>query len=85
MQTKLTLRLDAELIAHAKQQAQHADKSLSQMVADYFVQLGQPTERKPLPPTVASLRGALVRGQVGALPERRDRQDYRDWLESKHQ
>ncbi|MFT3720605.1 DUF6364 family protein [Pseudorhodoferax sp.] len=82
MQTKLTLRLDAELIEQAKAQASRHGKSLSQLVADYFVQLGQPAPARqvPLPPIVASLRGALK----GTHEEAPDERDYRAYLDSKH-
>ena len=36
MNTKLTLRLDEELIKSAKMHAKTIAKSVSQMVADYF-------------------------------------------------
>lgn len=45
MQTKLTLRMDDELISHAKQIAKEQGKSLSQIVADYFSVLT--TSHKP--------------------------------------
>jgi hypothetical protein len=37
--TKLTLRLDASLIGQAKQYAHGHNRSLSQIVADYFARL----------------------------------------------
>ena len=43
MQTKLTLRLDEHLIENAKVFAKQSGKSLSQMVADYFFQLENPS------------------------------------------
>ena len=36
MQTKLTLRLEDQLIEQAKSYAAHAGKSVSQIVSDYF-------------------------------------------------
>lgn len=78
MQTKLTLRLDAQLIAQAKKYAQSRGKSVSQMVAEYFVLLGQEETTKPLPPVTRSLRGALRGADV-------DEGDYRRHLEEKHQ
>ena len=83
MQAKLTLRLDEELIAQAKAQAQRNGKSLSQLVADYFIQLNPATAaRQPqpaLPPIVASLKGSL---KMASTPL--DEADYRAYLESKH-
>ena len=77
MQTKLTLRLEETLIEHAKEHARLAGKSLSQMVADYFMQLDRQASPAPLPPVTAALRGALVSSSV-------DEQDYRDYLEGKY-
>ncbi|SHE74725.1 hypothetical protein SAMN02745117_00777 [Lampropedia hyalina DSM 16112] len=81
MQTKLTLRLEAGLIEQAKAQARQKGKSLSQLVADYFVQLEHPPAQPPLPPLVTSLKGALKNTQ-GKLP---DEEDYRAYLQAKHQ
>lgn len=39
MQTKLTLRLDHELIERAKAYARRTGKSVSEVVADFFIQL----------------------------------------------
>ena len=82
MQTKLTLRLDARLIEQAKEQARLSGKSLSQLVADYFVQLGEAPVQQPLPPVIRALKGAL-KGSAGRqdVP---DEQDYRRQLEDKH-
>jgi hypothetical protein len=77
MQTKLTLRLDAQLIEQAKAHARDRGKSVSQMVADYFALLDRDEQNVNLPPLTRSLHGAL-RG--AAL----DRDDYRKYLEEKH-
>ena len=81
MQTKLTLRLEDHLIAQAKARAQRHGKSLSQLVADYFLQLDEPLAAppEPLPPVVASLRGAL-KGGAGL-----DEADWREHLRAKYQ
>lgn len=85
MQTKLTLRLEERLIVQAKARALSHGKSLSQMVADYFVQLDEPVaaqhplQEPPLPPVVASLRGALKRAE--AL----DESAWYEHLRAKHQ
>jgi hypothetical protein len=78
MQTKLTLRLEEELIEQAKKYAAHAGKSISQIVADYFKQITS-LEKKPLPqsPVTNSLRGLLKGAAV-------DEADYRKYLEEKH-
>ena len=83
MQTKLTLRLEEQLIENAKLVAKQSGKSLSQMVADYFVQLNQKPSSKcqPLPPITASLLGCLPATQSQDL----DEDDYRSYVESKYQ
>lgn len=77
MQTKLTLRLDAQLIERAKTYARHRGKSVSQMVADYFALLGQEEQRETLAPLTRSLRGALRGAAI-------DEDDYRQHLEEKY-
>ena len=78
MQTKLTLRLDDELIAAAKEHAKGAGKSLSQMVAEYFEAImsvkGEPAD---VPPVVASLRGCIKGSKL-------DEADYHAYLEEKY-
>lgn len=64
MQSKLTLRLDENLIRAAKAYAQEANKSLSQIVADYFSILaaksdGSELNRDSLPPITRSLVGSV--------------------------
>lgn len=79
MHAKLTLRLDEELIRHAKSYSKRTGKSLSQIVADYFARLtAQPAERAAAPtPLVRSLRGALRGAEI-------DETDYRRHLEEKY-
>ena len=79
MQTKLTLRVDAELVRRAKEHARRSGKSVSRIVADFLALLEQPTEGQVvvLTPTVRSLLGALEGNQVGE-------EDYRRYLEEKY-
>jgi hypothetical protein len=82
MQTKLTLRLDAELIARAKAHGRRRGKSVSQMVAEFFRLLDAPTADGEAagtvtPPLTASLRGSL---RDKAL----DEADYRAHLERRY-
>lgn len=79
MQTKLTLRLEDQLIEQAKSYAAHAGKSVSQVVADYFKLLttGQSSPVSPAPPITQSLRGFLKEAKL-------DEQDYKKYLEAKH-
>lgn len=81
MQTKLTLRLDEHLIENAKVFAKQSGKSLSQMVADYFFQLENPSSASnDLPPITASLKGSLR----DITLQDDDKTDYHDYLESKY-
>jgi hypothetical protein len=79
MQTKLTLRLDEKLIRRAKSFAKRTGKSVSQIVADYFVLLGEESKERDLPltPIVRSLKGSLGGAEV-------DVEDYRHYLEDKY-
>lgn len=79
MQTKLTLRLEVELIDQAKSYAAQAGKSVSQLVSDYFKLLTS-QKMKTSTPTAAiteSLRGLLRESKL-------DEKDYRKYLEKKH-
>jgi len=79
MNTKLTLRLDKELIESAKKHASMTGKSVSQMVADYFFILDKKTvTKKPkITPIVKSLKGSLKGSNVSE-------QNYKDYLEDKY-
>lgn len=79
MQTKLTLRLDDELIRRAKDYARRSGKSVSQIVADFLALLERPMEGQAveLTPTVRSLLGALSDTPV-------DESDYYKYLEEKY-
>jgi hypothetical protein len=78
MQTKLTLRLEEQLIEQAKSYAAQAGKSVSQIVAEYFKLL---TTQKvkvnaPATPITQSLRGVL-------RESKQDEKDYKTYLEEK--
>ena len=79
MHTKLTLRIEEELIERAKSYARQSGKSVSQLVSDYLELLPQPEARpkRTMTPIVKSLRGALAGSGL-------DEQDYRRHLEEKH-
>jgi hypothetical protein len=79
MQTKITLRLEKELIQRAKSFAERTGKSVSQIVADYFASLGTTPPEKDieLTPVVRSLKGAL-RGTDARI------EDYHRHLEDKY-
>jgi hypothetical protein len=79
VQTKLTLRLDDQLIRRAKAIAKRRGKSVSEMVAEYFRLLGSRSSRgaEELSPTVQSLKGVLKEPGL-------DRKDYRQHLEDRY-
>lgn len=91
MPTKLTLRLDEQLIRQAKLYATQQQASVSQLVADYFRQLkvGSATPsvqeadgaayQRELSPVTRRLRGLL---SGSGLQD--ERQAYRDHLAEKH-
>ena len=77
MQTKLTLRLDESLIQQAKIYAKQHEKSLSQVVADYFQALNQPSPLVKSAPITQSLIGILENSAI-------DESDYSRHLEDKY-
>ena len=79
MQSKLTLRLEEELVRRAKMLAKKKGKSISKIVADYFT-LFEAQKKKPeekFSPIVQSLKGALRGTTI-------DVQAYRKHLEEKY-
>ncbi len=78
MQTKLTLRLDEQLVKQAKAYAKASGKSVSQLVAEYFSLLSSSSQSaSELTPAVHKLKGALKESQV-------DLRDYQKYLEEKY-
>ena len=77
MNTKLTLRIDEELVRQVKEHAAGRDKSVSQMFSEFVVCLGSGGKTVDLPPITRSLRGVLKGRPV--LEE-----DYRRHLQEKH-
>lgn len=79
MQTKLTLRLEDQLIEQAKSYAAQAGKSVSQIVADYFklITTQNIKTNTPSTPITQSLRGLLRESKL-------DEKDYKNYLEGKH-
>lgn len=83
MNTKLTLRLDEDLIRKAKRYSDASGKSLSRLVADYFALIETPRDAEDgaLPPKVRALFGALAPlPGASSVMER----DHRRHLEEKH-
>jgi hypothetical protein len=88
MQTKLTLRLEGELIEAAKRYADARGTSLSKLVAGYLDALTRPADSSPeddwkttLSPITRNLVG-LGRTDAGRLEV--DESDYHRYLEEKH-
>lgn len=79
MRSKLTLRIDSQLITRAKAHARQTGKSVSQLVADYFavIDTSMSGELDNLPPITRELYGALVNASV-------DEADYHTHLEEKY-
>lgn len=79
MNTKLTLRMDKNLIESAKEYSAKTGKSVSRIVADLFeiIKNDKLQKESPLSPTVRSLKGALKGKQV-------DEKDYKKYLEEKY-
>ena len=78
MHTKLTLRLEADLVQRAKSFAKKTGKSVSRIVADYFTVLERPPRQNKTqswPPLVRSLKGSLRRARVDEKDYQRHRQE----------
>jgi hypothetical protein len=77
--TKLTLRIDEELIARAKTYAKQSGKSVSRLVADFFALLsqGEDEQAQKITPKVKSLHGLLRDATV-------DFEDYKKHIEQKY-
>lgn len=97
MATKLTLRLDEALIHRAKHYAAGQNRSLSQLVADYFAHLAavpSPTDSAnlrsrnagtQLGPITTALHGALAAPSAKSPKKAHSsRDDYRAYLEQRH-
>lgn len=78
MLTKLTLRMDDNLIESAKEYSSQTGKSVSRIVSDLFeiIKNEKIKRDEPLPPTVRSLRGILKGKGL-------DEKTYKEYLEEK--
>lgn len=78
MNTKLTLRMDENIVRKAKMEAKRRGKSVSQMVAEFIESIGlQQNSEKDLPPTTASLIGILKGKEISE-------EDYKTHLREKY-
>jgi len=75
--TKLTMRLDQELIARAKRHSADTGRSVSQLVAYFFSLIEAQDSGVEITPRVRVLRGVLAGSGL-------DEDDYRRHLEIKH-
>lgn len=74
MQTKLTLRLESELIERAKAYAESTGRSVSQLVSDYFAVLGANDDvPSGVPAIVRALHGCLA----GSIADEDDYASFR--------
>ena len=79
MNTKLTLRIDEQLIESAKRYSARTGKSVSKLVADFFavIQNDRSGGRQPISPTVESIKGILKNSRL-------TEDDYKNYLVGKY-
>lgn len=79
MITKLTLRMDDNLIESAKEYSAKTGKSVSRIVADLFeiIKNEKINREETLTPTIRSLKGILKGQKI-------DEKDYKKYLEEKY-
>lgn len=81
METKLTLRLDENLIHEAKHIARSKGISLSKMVADYFRAVMVSSEKEEIEsPVLSEISGVLP----SDLDNKKLKRDYKRYLEEKY-
>ena len=82
METKLTLKLDKDIITSAKEYAQKENKSLSYLVEEYFKGLIISDDKKEgkLTPLVKELSGILKEKDI-----KNWKKEYIDYLERKYE
>lgn len=80
MDTKLTIKLDDDVITRAKRYAKHRKTSLSKMIESYLDSVTKPDSRKiEITPLVKSLSGVIT------LPDDYDyKKDYTNYLTRKY-
>jgi len=76
MKSKLTLRIEEELISKIKQFSKEKGYSVSKLVENYFKSLTK-EEKEELTPTVKKLKGLLKNEQI-------KEEDYKKHLENKY-
>ena len=79
MDTKLTVKLDSNVIEQAKSYAKKKNTSLSKLIESYLALLVEPNEKSEVTPLVNSLSGIV------SLPKNFDsKKDYAKHLLSKY-
>jgi hypothetical protein len=77
METKLTLKLDQEIINSAKKYAENNNRSLSRLVEDYFKNLlSEKTQKEEYPPLVRKLSGIISENDLRKLSKDDDKAKY---------
>jgi hypothetical protein len=81
MDTKLTLKLEENIISRAKEYAKEHHQSLSKLVESFFKSLTESSNVKAekLPPTVKSLAGIMKESTIKDA-----KKDYADYLVEKY-
>lgn len=74
MQSNLTLQIEEELIQQIETYAKNQNKSLSQLVSDYFQRV---IKQDVIPPRTKSLIGILQNSNL-------DKDDYKQHLQDKY-
>ena len=77
MKTKLTLRLDKDIIKKAKLYSKNRGESVSSLVEKFFNSLDENIEEESLPPITKKLKGLLKGAKVSE-------EDYKKFLEEKY-
>ncbi len=77
MQTKITLDLEDDLIHQIEAYARENNKSIAQLVTDYFQDIARQKKNKPIPPVTQSLIGILKNHQI-------HEDDYKQYLTDKY-
>ena len=77
MKSKLTLRIDEEIIAKMKKISKEKGYSVSKLVEDYFKSTTEEEKKDEFTPIVKKLKGLLKNRKV-------EENDYRKHLESKY-
>lgn len=79
MDTKLTLKLDREVIEKTRRYAKKKNLSLSEMVERYFRSLSEKSDAFPISPLVKELSGVIDLSKAGKMSA-----PYEDYLEKKY-